>query len=143
MAYRITRSHEIDAGHRVCGHRGKCKHLHGHRYRVQFVCEAEQLDQLGMVIDFAVIKERLCHWLDRAWDHRLLLWCHDPLIETLRDADPDGVVSVPFNPTAENMAQHLVEAVGPKALDGSGVTLVACTVHETPNCAATYDLPAG
>jgi 6-pyruvoyltetrahydropterin/6-carboxytetrahydropterin synthase len=140
MSFQITRSHEIDAGHRVCGHAGKCLHLHGHRYRFDLVCSAENLDELGMVIDFAVIKERLCAWLDENWDHRMLLWVHDPSIETLRDIDP-AVVGVPFNPTAERIAEHMVTVVGPRELADTGVSLVRCTVHETAKCSATYDLP--
>jgi 6-pyruvoyltetrahydropterin/6-carboxytetrahydropterin synthase len=138
MTHRITRTHEIDAGHRVAGHRGKCAHFHGHRYGFSLTCEAPRLDELGMVIDFAVLKDKLCAWLDGAWDHRMLLWVHDPLIETMRDLDPDGVVAVPFNPTAENIARYLVEIIGPQQLHGTGVKLVACTVQETAKCSAIY-----
>lgn len=138
MSHRITRTHEIDAGHRVCGHQGKCQHFHGHRYGFALTCEAPRLDELGMVIDFAAIKERLCVWLDENWDHRMLLWVHDPTIETMRDLDP-AVVAVPFNPTAENIARYMVDTVGPGQLIGTGVRLVACVVHETAKCSASYD----
>jgi 6-pyruvoyltetrahydropterin/6-carboxytetrahydropterin synthase len=137
---RITRWHEIDAGHRVCGHEGKCAHLHGHRYRVEFTCEAAQLDALGRVIDFSVIKTRLCQWLEDHFDHRMLLWTHDPMLGPLRDLD-HAVIALPCNPTAENLAQYLVETVGPQQLAGTGVRLAACTVHETSKCSATYELP--
>ena len=30
-----TRRIEFDAAHRVMGHEGKCKHLHGHRYALE------------------------------------------------------------------------------------------------------------
>lgn len=138
MSYRITRTHEIDAGHRVCGHAGKCAHLHGHRYKFELTCEASQLDELGMVIDFAVIKERLCAWLDEMWDHRFLVWVHDPMMEALRDLDP-AVTSLPLNPTAENLARFMVDDIGPLRLAGTGVRLVRCVVHETAKCSASYD----
>lgn len=142
MPYRITRSHEIDAGHRVCGHLGKCAHLHGHRYRFDLTCEPEAgLDALGMVVDFAVLKDRLCSWLDAHWDHRMLLWVHDPLFERLADIDP-GVVALPCNPTAENLAQHVVEVIAPPLLVGTHVRLVACAVHETAKCSANFALDA-
>jgi 6-pyruvoyltetrahydropterin/6-carboxytetrahydropterin synthase len=139
--HRITRTHEIDAGHRVCNHASKCAHLHGHRYGFAFTCEADAvdgLDALGMVIDFAVIKARLCAWLDEHWDHRMLIWCNDPMLETLRAVDRT-VVSLPFNPTAEQLAQHMVDVVGPMQLRHTGVRLVACTVQETAKCSATYE----
>jgi 6-pyruvoyltetrahydropterin/6-carboxytetrahydropterin synthase len=140
MSHRITRTHEIDAGHRVCGHGGQCAHLHGLRYRFALTCTADLLDNLGMVIDFSVIKTRLCHWLDMNWDHRTLIWKQDPWLPALKDLDPLGVISVPFNPTAEQIAEHMVTAIGPVLFNTDGVRLVACTVHETAKCSATFEI---
>ena len=135
---RITRTHEFCYGHRVCGHEGKCAHLHGHAGVVQLVCEAPELDSIGRVIDFSVIKSLLCQWLEDNWDHRMLLWVHDPMFPALRDLDPH-VIAISLNPTAENLARILVEDIGPMQLTGTGVRLVACTFHETSKCSATYE----
>ncbi len=137
----VTRYHDISCGHRVVGHENKCQYIHGHNYRAVFTC-AGTLDSVGRVIDFGVIKERLCQWLEYHWDHKLLLWVDDPLLPAIRAASPESVFVVPFNPTAENMAQYLVETVGPAQLAGTGVTLVRCTVEETRKCSAAYDLPS-
>lgn len=131
-----SRYHDISTGHRVVGHECKCKHLHGHNYRIHFDCAGEQ-DPLGRVLDFGVIKDRLCEWLEQRWDHRMLLWEQDPFRHTLQELDPDGVVLVPFNPTAENMAEHLRTCVGPDLLAGTGVTLVRVRIEETAKCSAT------
>ena len=136
----VTRYHEIDCGHRVVGQGGRCERLHGHRYATHFTCSAASLNDIGMVIDFGVIKERLCQWLEDHWDHKLLLWEDDPLLPAIRAASPESVVVVPFNPTAERMAEYLVRVVGPSQLAGTGVTLVRCTVEETRKCSAAYDL---
>lgn len=135
------RYHDISVGHRVAGHESKCARLHGHNYRIHFYVEAEKLDTVGRVIDFSVIKERLCEWLEVRWDHRMLLWQDD--VETLAKIGTPvklGIVVVPFNPTAENMAQHLVEIVGPTALGGTGVRLVKVEIEETAKCSASYEL---
>ena len=66
------RYHDISMGHRVVGHENKCRHLHGHNYRIHFVCEASSLDALGRVIDFGEINDRLCEWLEEHWDHRTI-----------------------------------------------------------------------
>jgi 6-pyruvoyltetrahydropterin/6-carboxytetrahydropterin synthase len=137
MAFRVTRTHEIACGHRVYGHETKCKHLHGHNYTFALTCEAERLDALGRVIDFGVIKNRLCEWLERHWDHRMLLWECDPLADPLREFDA-AVVTLPVNPTAENLAHMMVTIIAPPLLDDTGVRLVACTVHETAKCSASY-----
>lgn len=128
-------------GHRVVGHESKCRHLHGHNYRIHFTCSATQLDELGRVIDFGVIKELLCMWLEEHWDHKMMIYDEDPLLPSLQELVPEDLVVVPFNPTAEAMAQYLVETVAPAQLAGTGVTLVSCHVEETTRCSATYSLP--
>jgi len=130
MTTTITRVIEFDAGHRVLGHEGKCKHLHGHRYRVELTVEAPKLDPLGRVIDFSCLKEIVGGWVDREWDHNMLLRSDDPLIES-------GLLTrAPYifdsNPTAENMAQELFRIA--RSLLSSDLSVVRVRVYETPNC---------
>ncbi|WP_329903222.1 6-carboxytetrahydropterin synthase [Porphyromonas pogonae] len=132
------RYHDICMGHRVVGHENKCRHLHGHNYRIFFKCTSDQLDELGRVIDFAVIKEKLCMWLENQWDHKMILWEKDPLLKDLKQLIPEDIIEVPFNPTAENIAMYLVNNVGPEQLGDTGVTLIECRVEETRKCSATY-----
>jgi len=149
------RYHDISCGHRVVGHEGKCQYLHGHNYRIHFVCAADDLDTVGRVIDFSVIKEKLCMWLEENWDHKFLAWVDDPVLDAITKAcNPDrheecsvdldsainvenSVVWVGFNPTAENMALYLLEEVGPQQLRGTGVRLVKVTIEETMKCSAS------
>jgi 6-pyruvoyltetrahydropterin/6-carboxytetrahydropterin synthase len=139
--HEATRYHDFCAGHRVAGHENKCAHLHGHNYRVYFTCVADNgLDEVGRVIDFSVIKERLCEWLERNWDHKMLLWEQDELAGTLINIVPHDIVIVPFNPTAENMAEYMVEVIAPIMLSGTGALLVKCVVEETRKCSASYTL---
>lgn len=135
----VRRIHDFSAGHRVVGHEHRCRFLHGHNYRVTFECTAPELDELGRVIDFAVLKTLLCQWLEDNWDHRTLLWEQDESIAALA-AVADSIVAVPFNPTAENMAEHLLRVVGPQQLEGTGVTLIRVIVEETRKCSAEASL---
>lgn len=136
-----SRYHDISCGHRVCGHENKCSHLHGHNYRITFECAADsgELDRLGRVVDFSVIKTTLCAWLEDHWDHRFLVWKEDPLAEALKAIDPT-VVEVDFNPTAENMAAFLAEALAPELIGPLGIRVTAVKVEETRKCAATWRL---
>lgn len=155
----VRRYHDISAGHRVVGHEGKCRGLHGHNYRIHFECQAPELDAIGRVIDFGVIKEKLCMWLEDNWDHKMILWTKDPLATmqvqpranrtnlALFDADAleleealSSFVEVPFNPTAENMAAYLLEIIGPRQLEGTGVKLIAVYIEETRKCSAVARL---
>lgn len=151
MKITAQRYHDISCGHRVVGHESKCALLHGHNYRVHFVCRAEQLDVIGRVIDFSVIKQRLCQWLEDHWDHRFLAWKSDGLLRGIYDTAQKGgldtdslltasVVWVPFNPTAEQMAEHLLNVIGPLQLEGTGVKLISVKIDETRKCSAKAEL---
>lgn len=134
------RYHDISCGHRVVGHEGKCRFLHGHNYRIHFTITTNELDSVGRVLDFSVIKSRLCEWLEMHYDHKFLLWDQDELLTQLTAISEESLVVVPFNPTAENIAKYLVEVVGPIQLQGTDAVLIACKVEETAKCSASYSL---
>lgn len=77
---RIARFFEFDAGHRVWQHEGKCKHLHGHRYKVEVVVDSAKLDRLGMVLDFARMKLIVGGWIDQHLDHNMIIHPEDSLM---------------------------------------------------------------
>jgi 6-pyruvoyltetrahydropterin/6-carboxytetrahydropterin synthase len=131
------RYHDFSYGHRVYGHESKCAHLHGHNGRVHFKVTAPNLDQIGRVLDFSAIKNLLCNWVEDNWDHKFLVWERDPWASKLKDTDP-AVVFTSFIPTAENMAEYLVNVIGPRQLEGTGCILVECTIEETRKCSVTY-----
>jgi len=150
---KATRYHDISCGHRVVGHEGKCRHLHGHNYRIHFECvageEEPQTDAIGRVIDFSEIKSRLCMWLEENWDHKFIAWENDPVVRGLLDCYEDSyplpdeieesMVFVPFNPTAENMALYLLHHIGPQQLNGTGILLRSVVIEETAKCSASAD----
>lgn len=128
-----VRYHDISVGHTVYKHESKCSHLHGHNYRIWFYVEADKLDSVGRVLDFSVIKDKLCEWLEENWDHKFLVFGRDPRASTLELMDKGGVVIVPFNPTAENMANYLLMEIGPKQLP-SHAALTKVMIEETAKC---------
>ena len=134
-----TRYHDISCGHRVVGHENKCASLHGHNYRIHFHIRGD-LDKVGRVLDFSIIKSTLCEWLESEWDHKMLIWEKDPYLQRLLSVDVGSIVCVPFNPTAENMGEYLVEFVAPRLLQGKDVELYKVVIEETRKCSAEYRL---
>ena len=143
MREQITaeRYHDISCGHRVVGHENKCKYLHGHNYRFHFkIASASGLDDVGRVMDFGVIKTRLCHWLEDHYDHKFLIWEHDEFLPDLQKISPESLVVCDFNPTAENIAEHFCKVVAVEQLAGTGCVLIECRIEETRKCSATFSL---
>lgn len=133
MKINAIRIIKFDAGHRVVNHESKCRTLHGHEYKAEIFAQGD-LDSLGRVIDFSVIKEVIGKWVDDNWDHNMILWQEDPNLELIQRCDG---MKKPFvlelNPTAENLALFLIEKSN-QLLTGSGVKVVKIKLWETSNC---------
>jgi 6-pyruvoyltetrahydropterin/6-carboxytetrahydropterin synthase len=141
MSYvaRITRRLTLDAGHRVPGHQGKCRNLHGHTYTVEVTAEGE-VPEDGMVLDFGVVKEVMVEHVGR-WDHAFLVWEGDAEVLKALDVDPSWQrIITPWPPTAENLARLAAILLYPD-LASHGIALVEVRVWETPNCFATWTMP--
>jgi 6-pyruvoyltetrahydropterin/6-carboxytetrahydropterin synthase len=130
--FRVTQEIEFCYGHRLLGYSGKCRHLHGHNGRAVIVLEGEQLDDRGMLVDFAEIKTALRTWIDGELDHRMILSEADPALPHLRElGEPMHVI--PENPTAENIARLIYEHA-----HAAGFPVVEVSLWETPRSFATY-----
>jgi len=67
----IFKDFTFAAAHAIRGHTRGCENLHGHNYRVRVHLRAERLDALGMVLDFADLKEMMQEILG-PFDHRVI-----------------------------------------------------------------------
>ena len=139
--YNITRRFSFDSAHRVYGHGGKCRHLHGHRYDLEVTLSGEKLSS-GMLVDFGSIKTWIGEFIDNRVDHNVILWKKDPLLKILkydRHSGKDPLV-LNHNPTAENLAVFFWEAVHAILFQKeiTNVSIRQIRVYETPNCWADY-----
>jgi 6-pyruvoyltetrahydropterin/6-carboxytetrahydropterin synthase len=144
MRLTIMRRIKFCAGHRLLGHGGKCEFFHGHNYAAEFTIEGQETDQVGRVIDFAILKQRFKGWIDEHWDHGFVL----------NEADENGIAAakmvqpckyylLPYNPTAENMARYLMETVCPTLLADTPVRAVRVVIWETDEACAAVSADAG
>jgi 6-pyruvoyltetrahydropterin/6-carboxytetrahydropterin synthase len=132
-----TRRIEFDAAHRVMLHESKCKYMHGHRYVVEATFTAPELDKVGRIVDFGVIKEKLGGWIDTNWDHTTILNKQDkPLGDAIAALTGQSIFYLPTNPTAENMADYLLRHVCTTLFAESELTCQRIRIYETPNCYA-------
>jgi 6-pyruvoyltetrahydropterin/6-carboxytetrahydropterin synthase len=138
----VMRKIEFDAAHRVLNHESKCANLHGHRYVVEIHARAPALDSIGRVIDFSCLKREIGGWIDEHWDHTTILNGKDAelldALECVKKNKP--IYGMNENPTAENMASHLLKEVCPNLMGRHGVEVFKIVVWETPNCFAEAEL---
>lgn len=124
-------------GHRVMGHENKCGSLHGHNGILWIYARPlKNLDAIGRVVDFSVIKEVIGSWVDEHWDHTMIIYKEDKkTLELLQQAPSYKQVFVLHkNPTAENMAAYLLNVVCPELLKDKDVFVHKIVFYETENC---------
>ena len=128
----VTRKHEWDMAHRLGdGYKSKCRHLHGHRYTAEITVQAPQLDQYGMVMDFAMIKQICGGWIDTYLDHATLVSDTDESLHKLLSVEDQRYYVVPFNTTPENIVRWMAERF--QVILPEEITLVKLRIYETPN----------
>jgi 6-pyruvoyltetrahydropterin/6-carboxytetrahydropterin synthase len=119
MRFEITTTREFSASHQLKLYDGSLEPLHGHNWRVRVTVAADQLDSIGVVMDF--------HELERLVD-AIIGGFHN---RHLNDVSP---FAEGLNPSAENVAYTIGQRLGlpPQA------QLTSVEVWETSNCSAIY-----
>jgi 6-pyruvoyltetrahydropterin/6-carboxytetrahydropterin synthase len=141
----LVRQLTFCAGHRLYRHESKCAFFHGHNYRVDIEVVGDsggtEVDDVGRVVDFSLIKKRMLGWLDANWDHAFLVFEEDAnALAAVRMVQPTKYFVMPWNPTAENMARYLLEVVAPNVLGDLGVIARRVAVWETDESCAVATL---
>ena len=131
-AYSVTRVIHFCYGHRILGHKGKCRHLHGHNGVIEITLRRKRLDRLGMVEDFGRIKSSIAAWVKKKLDHKMLLHRRDPLAALLR-REGEPVVLMKDNPTAEHIASLVYERAR-----ACGLPVICVRLRESRDSCAQY-----
>ncbi len=118
--YTISVYDYFSSAHQLRGYKGKCEELHGHNWKVEVKISGRKLDDIGLLVDFTVVKEILKKNLDEL-DHKFLNQV--PPFDTM-------------NPSSENLARHLFEKISPALPEGTSLTAVS--VWESERSKATY-----
>jgi 6-pyruvoyltetrahydropterin/6-carboxytetrahydropterin synthase len=112
---------DFAAAHVLHGYPGPCSQLHGHNWKIETEVVATQLDDIGMGVDFKIVKQAIRDVTDPL-DH-----------EYLNQLPPFDTI----NPTAENLAQYIYRELD-KHLTMPNVKVEAITVWETERACVRY-----
>lgn len=132
--YTVTTECSFDAAHFLAGYNGKCRNIHGHRWKVQIEIASEELKDDGMVVDFTNVKKDLKDMADYL-DHCLIIekGSLKPMTYKALSEEDFRIVEVPFRPTAENFSKYFYDEMLKK-----GYEVQRAVVYETPKNCATY-----
>ncbi|HNV62547.1 MAG TPA: 6-carboxytetrahydropterin synthase QueD [Candidatus Cloacimonas acidaminovorans] len=111
----------FSAAHLLRGYEGACSKLHGHNWKVRVCVKTKEQDEIGMAMDFGVLKTILSNILNNL-DHSYLNEI------------------VPFterNPTSENLAKYIYECME-KELQDKPVAISEVEVYESEKSSVIY-----
>ena len=131
-----TKTVRFDAAHVLTGHKGLCRNLHGHTYRVDVTVRQEPGDGGDMVIDFKELKRIVEDAIVSRFDHAFIYDATSPVereIAAVVERAGMRTVRLPFRSTAENLARRFHETLAPRL-----PSLASVRVHETPDSCAEY-----
>jgi 6-pyruvoyltetrahydropterin/6-carboxytetrahydropterin synthase len=112
---------DFASAHTLRDYPGACARMHGHNWKVEVEVVAAQLDDVGMGVDFKVIKQATRDIAARL-DHRYL-----------NDLEPFSRI----NPTAENIAAYFHTELSAQ-LNSPGIRVHAVTLWETERACVRY-----
>jgi 6-pyruvoyltetrahydropterin/6-carboxytetrahydropterin synthase len=118
--FEVSVEETFAAGHALRNYHGKCENVHGHNYRVQVTVEGSELDEIGLLVDFAEVK-KLIRGVVARLDHRFL-----------NELAPFDAI----NPSAENLARYFYDEVSSGLTAGPHLREVR--IWETDITCATY-----
>ncbi|MGD8591216.1 MAG: 6-carboxytetrahydropterin synthase QueD [Gammaproteobacteria bacterium] len=113
---------DFAAAHTLRDYPGACSRMHGHNWKVEVEVQATRLDSVGMGIDFKQIKQATRKVTDEL-DHYYL-----------NEIPPFDRV----NPTAENIASYIYQAVA-ELINDKRVKVSAVTLWETERACVRYE----
>ena len=119
--FEVSVEQTFAAGHALRNYHGKCENVHGHNYRVLVTIQGQQLDSIGLLVDFVEVKKLMGRVVDRL-DHQFI-----------NELAPFDII----NPSAENMAKYFYDEIS-TGLGASPVRVGEVKVWETDTASATY-----
>ena len=119
--YRLSVKTNFSAAHHLQDYQGACQNLHGHNWKVGVKIICEKTDEIGLTIDYKVVKEFINEIMDRL-DHQYL--------NKLK-------VFEEINPTSENIAKYIYKELE-KNIKREGCKISEVEVWESDNTSMAY-----
>ena len=140
---RLTKEFSFESAHALEGYDGKCRHIHGHSYRLYVTVIGEPITdptnpKYGMVMDFGELKALVNEEVIDRMDHAFVMRRTESAdaVDTVLREGFGNVVLVEYQPTCENMLADCAARISRRL--PAGVKLHSLKMHETATSFAEW-----
>lgn len=134
---RIAKEFNWEMGHRLPFHKGKCKNLHGHSYKMMIEFEGD-LDENGMIMDYYDVKNVVGPIIEEL-DHCFMVYEGDKeVLEMVKKLNSKHLIT-DFQSTAENICLYILKKVKDTEIPGN-IKRIKIKVMETDNTYAEDEI---
>ena len=136
----ITREFRFEGAHALTGYDGKCRHIHGHSYKLLVTITGEPSEipghpKSGMIMDFNDLKNIVHQYVIDPLDHSLMLREEAPLSRELKE-QYDNIKIFDFQPTCEQLTLYIAHILEPVISPPNRLHRVC--LYETPTSFAEW-----
>lgn len=142
MKIRVCKEFNFEMAHALDHHKGKCKYLHGHSYKLFVTIKGvpnTSIDKSdsGMVLDFSELKQIVKTKIIDVYDHSLVLYENSKYLTNIKDwPNQERVYLKKYQPTCENLLTEFVRLIENDF--NSNIELVNMKLHETVSSYAEW-----
>ncbi len=127
---KIAKEFDWEMGHRLPFHKGKCKNIHGHSYKMMVELEGE-LDENGMIMDYYDVKNIVGPVIEEL-DHSFMVYNGDKeVMEMIKKLGTKHLIT-DFQSTAENICLYILSKIKESTIP-KNIKRVKVKVMETDN----------
>jgi len=119
--YKLNVTSHFSAAHKLVGYDGACRNIHGHNWKVRVGILCQKTDDIGLTIDFGIVKNELAQIMNKL-DHTMLNELEHFATK---------------NPTSENIAKFMYKEMS-NALNDANCQIADVEVWESEKSSMIY-----
>jgi 6-pyruvoyltetrahydropterin/6-carboxytetrahydropterin synthase len=129
MLTKVSKEFKWEMSHRLPFHKGPCKNIHGHTYKLRIDLDGYP-DENGMLVDFYDMELIMRPIID-SFDHCFLCDKDDTLMLDFLTANCFKTLVLPYTSTSENIAKYIAEKAMPEFKKIKSLTKIYIRLFET------------
>jgi 6-pyruvoyltetrahydropterin/6-carboxytetrahydropterin synthase len=130
---KIAKEFRWEMGHRLPFHKGLCRNIHGHSYKM-VVEISGGIDENGMIIDFFDLGKIVKPMIEK-YDHAFLCWENDKIVKDFLVKNKMKRVFIHFHSTVENICADFSHQIFKKMarIKNNKFQELTVKIFESPN----------